>query len=299
MPTAFICGTSRAKPLERPRWQHTNPSRVRSWRRRPGESTPGTGTSGRPAPGKGLRPATQLVHGATNRTPFGEMSEGLFLTQGYAYDTMEIAEARFKGRNAGLHLLAVLEFPPSRCSSRGWRFSKGAEAARATASGMAAVTAALMGQLRAGDHVVAARALFGSCLYVVEDLLPALRRVDDAGRWRRSRPVARGRALDDQGPVPRDADQPDAGGLRHRGAGGDRPCRRRDAGGRQRLRHADAAAPAGARRRLRGLFHDQACRRARALPGRHDPGEPGLHRHAHAQLSAPDRTGDLAVQRLG
>jgi O-succinylhomoserine sulfhydrylase len=120
---------------------------------------------------KTLRPATQLVHGGSLRSAFDETSEALFLTQGYLYDTMEDAEARFKGDAPGF-IYSRFANPTVAMFERRMALLEGAEAARATASGMAAVTASLMGQLKAGDHVVAARALFGSCLYVVEELLP-------------------------------------------------------------------------------------------------------------------------------
>ena len=118
-----------------------------------------------------LRPATQLIHGGSLRSRFEETSEALFLTQGYLYDTMETAEARFKGDEPGF-VYSRFSNPTVAMFEKRMALIEGAEAARATASGMAAVTAALMGQVKAGDHVVAARALFGSCLYVVEDLLP-------------------------------------------------------------------------------------------------------------------------------
>lgn len=118
-----------------------------------------------------LRPATQLVHGGTLRSPFGEMSEALFLTQSFAYPTMEAAEARFKGEDPGF-IYSRFSNPTVAMFEQRMTLLEGAEAARATASGMAAVTASLLAQVKAGDHVVAARALFGSCLYVVEDLLP-------------------------------------------------------------------------------------------------------------------------------
>ena len=118
-----------------------------------------------------LRPATQLIHGGSLRSRFEETSEALFLTQGYLYDTMEMAEARFKGDDPGF-IYSRFANPTVAMFERRMALLEGAEAARATASGMAAVTAALMGQVKAGDHVVAARALFGSCLYVVEELLP-------------------------------------------------------------------------------------------------------------------------------
>ncbi len=120
---------------------------------------------------KTLRPATVLVHGGSLRSQFDETSEAMFLTQGYLYDTMEIAEARFKGEAPGF-IYSRFSNPTVAMFEQRMALLEGAQAARATASGMAAVTAALMGQVKAGDHVVAARALFGSCLYVVEELLP-------------------------------------------------------------------------------------------------------------------------------
>ena len=120
---------------------------------------------------KTLRPATQLIHGGSLRSAFEETSEALFLTQGYLYDTMELSEARFKGDDPGF-IYSRFANPTVTMFEQRMALLEGAEAARATASGMAAVTASLMGQLKAGDHIVAARALFGSCLYVVEELLP-------------------------------------------------------------------------------------------------------------------------------
>src|ERR1700761_2406734 len=120
---------------------------------------------------KTFRASTRLVHGASLRSQFDETSEALFLTQGYLYDTMEIAEARFKGDEPGF-IYSRFSNPTVAMFEKRMALLEGAEAARATASGMAAVTASLMGQVKAGDHVVAAKALFGSCLYVVEDLLP-------------------------------------------------------------------------------------------------------------------------------
>jgi O-succinylhomoserine sulfhydrylase len=117
------------------------------------------------------RPATQLVHGGTLRSAFGETSEAIFLTQGFLYESMESAEARFKGNDPGF-IYSRFSNPSIAMFEQRMALFEGAEAARATASGMAAVTAAVMGQLKAGDHVVAAKALFSSCRYVVEDLLP-------------------------------------------------------------------------------------------------------------------------------
>ena len=128
-------------------------------------------TTGKRPEKRPMRPATALVHGGTMRSQFGEMSEAMFLTQGFVYPTMESAEARFKGEDPGF-IYSRFSNPTVAMFEQRMALLEGAEAARATASGMAAVTAAMLGQLKAGDHVVAAKALFGSCRYVVEELLP-------------------------------------------------------------------------------------------------------------------------------
>lgn len=119
----------------------------------------------------GYRPETRLVHGGTLRSQFGETSEALFLTQGYVYDTAEQCEARFKGEDPGF-IYSRYSNPTIAMFERRMIELEGAEAARSAATGMAAVTTAILAPLRAGDHVVASKALFGSCLYVVQDLLP-------------------------------------------------------------------------------------------------------------------------------
>ncbi len=120
---------------------------------------------------KRYRPETRLVHGGTLRSQFGETSEALFLTQGYVYDSAEQCEARFKGQDPGF-IYSRYSNPTIEMFERRMIQLEGAEAARSTATGMAAVTTAILAPLRAGDHVVASKALFGSCLYVVQDLLP-------------------------------------------------------------------------------------------------------------------------------
>ena len=120
---------------------------------------------------KTWRPATQLVHSGTLRSQFGETSEAIYLTQGFVYDTSEAAEARFKGETDGF-IYARYGSPTNDMFEKRMCALEGAEDARATASGMAAVTAAILCQLKAGDHIVAARALFGSCRWVVETLAP-------------------------------------------------------------------------------------------------------------------------------
>jgi O-succinylhomoserine sulfhydrylase len=120
---------------------------------------------------KRYRPETRLVHGGTLRSQFGETSEAMFLTQGYVYDSAEQCEARFKGHEPGF-IYSRYSNPTIEMFERRMIELEGAEAARSTATGMAAVTTAILAPLKAGDHVVASKALFGSCLYVVQDLLP-------------------------------------------------------------------------------------------------------------------------------
>ncbi len=117
------------------------------------------------------KPATNLVHGGTLRSDHGETSEAIFLTQGYVYDSAEAAEARFKGETPGF-IYSRYSNPTVDMFEKRMCALEGAEDARATSSGMAAVTAAILCGLRAGDHIVAARALFGSCRWVVETLAP-------------------------------------------------------------------------------------------------------------------------------
>ena len=120
---------------------------------------------------KNYRPETRLVQSGTLRSPFGETSEALFLTQGYVYDSAAQAEARFKGEDPGYQYSRFAN-PTVDMFERRMAAFEGAEAARATATGMAAVTLSLVGQVKAGDHVVASKAMFGSCRYIVEDYLP-------------------------------------------------------------------------------------------------------------------------------
>jgi O-succinylhomoserine sulfhydrylase len=120
---------------------------------------------------KSLRPETRLVHGGILRSQFGENAEALYLTQSYVYESAEQCEARFKGEEEGFIYSRYSNPTVSMFEGRMCAL-EGSEAARSTATGMAAVTASLLCQLKAGDHVVAAKALFGSCRYVIEELLP-------------------------------------------------------------------------------------------------------------------------------
>ena len=143
------------------------------------------------------RAQTRLVRGGTTRTAFSETSEAIFMTSGYVYESASEAEAAFKGEQQRF-VYSRYANPTLSMFEERLALLEGAEACRATASGMAAVFAALMCQLKAGDRVVASRALFGSCLYIVTDLLPRYGMetllVDgtDADQWRQAldRPTA-------------------------------------------------------------------------------------------------------------
>jgi len=114
---------------------------------------------------------TRLVHDGSRRSQYGEMAEAIFLTQGFVYPTAEAAEARFVRAGEDEFIYARYGNPTTRMFEERIAAVEGTEDAFATASGMAAVSGALMAMLRAGDHVVSARALFGSCLYVLEEVL--------------------------------------------------------------------------------------------------------------------------------
>ncbi|WIJ24759.1 O-succinylhomoserine sulfhydrylase [Devosia sp. RR2S18] len=116
--------------------------------------------------------ATQMVHGGTKRSEFNETSEALFLNSGYAYPSSEHAELLFQGKVPGGHNYSRFANPSYDMFQDRMALLEGAEAARAFATGMAAVTNAIMSQVRAGDHIVASQALFGGCRYVVEDYAP-------------------------------------------------------------------------------------------------------------------------------
>jgi O-succinylhomoserine sulfhydrylase len=117
------------------------------------------------------RPRTRLIHGGSQRSHFGEMSEALFLTSGFRYARAEDAADRFADRAPG-YTYSRVGNPTVRMFEERLALLEGAEEAAATATGMAAVHAALMSQLRAGDRVVAARLLFGSCHYILTEILP-------------------------------------------------------------------------------------------------------------------------------
>lgn len=125
----------------------------------------------RPIMTKDWKPRTKLVHEGIRRSSYGEVSEAIFLTQGFVYDTAEQAESRFISAGDDEFIYARYGNPTVRMFEDRIAALEGTEDAFATASGMAAVNGALTAMLKAGDHVVSSRALFGSCLYILEDVL--------------------------------------------------------------------------------------------------------------------------------
>ena len=117
------------------------------------------------------RPATQAVRGGTWRSEHGETSEALFLSSGFTYDDAETVAARFAGEAQGM-TYSRLQNPTVQMLEERIALMEGAEACRTQATGMAAMTTALLCQLEQGDHVVAARAAFGSCRWLTDNLLP-------------------------------------------------------------------------------------------------------------------------------
>ncbi len=224
-----------------------------------------------------LRPATQLVHGGILRSQHGENSEALYLTQSYVYDSAEQAERRFKGDEPGF-IYSRYANPTVHMFEERMRILEGAGAARATASGMAAVTSVFLSWLKAGDHVVAAKALFGSCRYVIEDLLPrfgiksTLIDGNDLGQWKKAA-RKNTKAFFLESPTNPTLDIIDIAAvaeIAHK------------AGAKLVVDNVFATplfqSPAEARRRYRRLFGDQAHRRTGALPRRRHPLQQGVHR---------------------
>jgi O-succinylhomoserine sulfhydrylase len=119
--------------------------------------------------GRNWRPETALVHGGTTRSQWNETAEALYLTQGFVYNTAEQAEARFKQEDPGFQYTRFGN-PTTAMFEDRLKIFEGAEECLATATGMAAVTAAILSYVRAGDHIVAARAMFGSCRNVIETI---------------------------------------------------------------------------------------------------------------------------------
>ena len=244
------------------------------------------------------RPATQLVHGGTLRSQFGETSEAIFLNSGYVYDSAEQAEARFKGDEEGFvysrYANPTVAMFEERMRAAGRR---GGGARHGDRDGSRHRVAALppQGRRPRGLGTGPVREL-PLCR---RGFSAALRRRDDAGRRPRPRRLGGGGEAEHPRGVLRDADQSGARAGRHRGRGQDRASGRRPRRGRQRVRHADAAAADDARRRYRGLFGDQAYRRPGPLPRRRGARREGVHRGEAPHLSQADRSLAQPLQCLG
>jgi len=129
-----------------------------------------SGTSNSESPDQ-WGPATQAVRGGMTRSPFGETAEAMFLTQSFVYDSAEAANARFAGENPG-YIYSRYANPTVKMFEDRLALIEGAEFCRSTASGMAAIFTALSGLVRAGDHILASRALFGSCRWLLTEYFP-------------------------------------------------------------------------------------------------------------------------------
>jgi O-succinylhomoserine sulfhydrylase len=123
------------------------------------------------AANKKWRPATNLVRGGTNRSNFAETNEGIFMTSGYIYDTAEQAQRAFQGEEDRF-IYSRFSNPTVGMFEERMALLEGAASSRATATGMAAVNAAVASSVRAGDRLVASKALFGSCDYICRELMP-------------------------------------------------------------------------------------------------------------------------------
>jgi O-succinylhomoserine sulfhydrylase len=205
------------------------------------------------------KPATQLVHEGTLRSQYGETSEAIFMTQGFVYDTAESAEARFKGDEPGF-IYSRYANPTVDMFERRMCALEGAEDARAMSSGMAAVAAALLCSVKAGDHVVAAKAMFGSCRYIIETLMPRygihstlVERLRYQGTGRTGGATEHQAACFLESPT-----NPTLEVVDIRAVANHCQLGRRTTGRRQCFCHAAAAEAAGTRRAYRRLFGDQA-----------------------------------------
>ena len=243
-------------------------------------------------------PATQLVHEGTLRSQFGETSEAIFLNSGYVYESAEQAEARFKGDEDGYVYSRYANPTVSMFEGRMCAL-EGAEAARGTASGMAAVAASMLSHLKAGDHVVSGAGAVRQLPLHRGGPAAALRHHLDLDRRARSRGVGGGGHPQHARLLLREPDQSGAGARGHRRRGEDRQKVRRAHDRGQRVRHAARPAADEARRRHRRLLGDQAYRRPGPLPRRRRARQQGVHRREAAQFPEAHRAVAQPVQRLG
>ena len=241
-----------------------------------------------------FRPATRLVHGGVNRSQHGETAEALYLTSGYVYDSAEQAEGTFAG-TVEHYQYSRFANPTLTMLEDRLCLIEGAEACRTTATGMAAVNAALLAHLKAGDRVVASRALFGSCHWIVSTLLPKFgirsEFVDggDLDQWRAALAAPANLVLLEtpSNPMLEIVDLPAVAELAHDRRGG------------QRFRHAAVAAAVADGRRRGGVFLHQAYRWPGPGVGWRGAVEPQMDQRHAAAVHPQHRPGDVAVQCVG
>ena len=214
------------------------------------------------------KPKTKLVHAGVKRSQFGELSEAMFLTQGFVYETAEQAEARFIQSAPDEYVYGRYGNPTVRMFEERMMALEGAQDAFGTATGMAAVSGALFAMLRAGDHIISSKALFGSCLFVIDDILR---------RWGVQVTLVDGTDLDQW----QAAMKPNTKVLFLEAISNptlevcdiqNRPRRWCATGGRQCFRHANFSTHTGTGCGCRDLFRHQTHRRAGALFGRRRSG---------------------------
>ena len=241
---------------------------------------------------------TRLTRGGLARSANMEMAEALYLTQGYVYDSAESADARFSGEEPGF-VYTRYGNPTVKMFEDRLALLEGAEACRATATGMAAMHLAFMGLVKAGDHVVAGRALFGSCRWILQNWAPRFgveaTLVDgpDLAAWRAAvRPNTK--LLFIETPANPLLEICDIEGV---------VAIAREIGARVVVDNVFATpifqSPLKLGRRHRVLFRDQAYRRRRPGDGRRDPGRRGPDGRGLQGYRPPHRPGPVAVQRLG
>ncbi len=241
---------------------------------------------------------TRLTRGGLARSANMEMAEALYLTQGYVYDSAESADARFSGEEPGF-VYTRYGNPTVKMFEDRLALLEGAEACKATATGMAAMHLAFMGLVKAGDHVVAGRALFGSCRWILQNWAPrfgvesTLVHGPDLDAWRAAvRPNTKVFLIET--PANPLLEVCDIAGI---------VAIAREIGARVVVDNVFAtpifqsAAEAGRRHRL--LFRDQTYRRRRPGDGRRDPWRRGLDGGSLQGPGATSRAGAVAVQRLG
>ena len=241
---------------------------------------------------------TLAVRAGIHRTPFGEHSEPMYLTSSFVFENAAQAAARFANQEPG-NIYSRFTNPTVTALQERLAAMEGAEACVATASGMSAILACCMGLMKAGEHIVSSRGIFGATVQLFDDDSPQVRRRDDLRLRHRRRSMAARRAAEHEALLSRDAVEPAHRDLRHRCAEGGRACGGRLAGRGQLLLYARAAAAARIRRGPRHPHRDQVPRRAGAGARRRGAGSAIAHHGRRLRFSAHGGTDALGLQRVG